>query len=60
MLQHMFAGIPTDGPFGGGDGDQMFRSLLLQEYGKQIAARSGIGIADAVERELLRQQEIGQ
>ena len=58
MLEHMFAGIDTDGPFGGGHGERVFRSLLLEEYGKATAARGGIGIADAVLRQLLAQQEV--
>jgi peptidoglycan hydrolase FlgJ len=60
MLGQMFEGIPTDGPFGGGQGEAMFRSLMLDEYGKQIAAQGGIGIADAVTKELLKHQEVQQ
>ena len=60
FLGEMFDGISTDGPFGGGQGEQMFRSLMLDEYGKQIAAQGGIGIADAVTRELLKSQETVQ
>ena len=57
MLGQMFSGVSTDGPFGGGQGEQMFRSLMIDEYGKQIAKQGGIGIADSVTRELLKQQE---
>ena len=60
FLGEMFDGISTDGPFGGGQGEAMFRSLMLDEYGKQIAAQGGIGIADAVTRELLKSQETVQ
>lgn len=59
MLNHMFSGIETDGLFGGGHSEQMFRSLLTDEYGKMIANRgNGIGVADAVRRSLLAQQEV--
>lgn len=58
MLGQMYEGISTDGPFGGGQGEAMFRSLMLDQYGKQIAAQGGIGIADAVTRELLKHQEV--
>jgi Rod binding domain-containing protein len=58
MLGQMFEGISTDGPFGGGQGEQMFRSLMMDEYGKQIAKQGGVGIASAVTRELLKQQEM--
>ena len=57
MLEHMFSGIPTDGPFGGGNGESIFRSMLNTEYAKIISASGGIGIADAVQREILRLQE---
>jgi peptidoglycan hydrolase FlgJ len=57
MLGQMFEGVSTDGPFGGGQGEQMFRSLMLDEYGKQIARQGGIGIASSVTSELLKHQE---
>jgi Rod binding domain-containing protein len=57
FLGQMFEGVPTDGPFGGGPGESMFRSLLLDEYGKQIASRGGFGLADAISRQLLVHQE---
>jgi Rod binding domain-containing protein len=57
MLESMFKGIKTDGPFGGGHAEEMMRSFMLQEYGKVMAAGGGVGIADAVKRELLHAQE---
>jgi flagellar protein FlgJ len=56
MLQPMFAGIKTDGEFGGGAGEEAFRPLLLDRYAEQVAAGGGIGIADAVLKEILRMQ----
>ncbi len=57
MLEHMFAGISTDGPFGGGNGERIVRSMLNTEYAKIISGSGGFGIADAVQREILRLQE---
>ena len=57
MLEHMFAGVPTDGVFGGGNGESIFRSLLNNEYAKLIGRPGGVGIADAVYREIIRLQE---
>lgn len=57
MLSQMFTGLPTDGPFGGGHAEETFRGMLIEQYGKEIAATGGIGIADEVARELLRLQE---
>lgn len=61
MLQHMFSGVDQqkDGMFGGGHAEQMFRPMLLEEYGKIIANRgNGIGLADHVTRSLLNTQEV--
>jgi len=57
MLGQMFSGLSTDGPFGGGQGEAMFRSLMLDEYGKQMASQGGIGLASHITSELLKQQE---
>jgi flagellar protein FlgJ len=57
MLEHMFAGIEVDGMFGGGYGEGVYRSLMIQEYGKTLSKAGGIGIADMVGRELMRLQE---
>ena len=59
MFDTMFAGIPTDGPFGGGQAEEVYRSLLTQEFGRHVARNGGIGIADAVQREILKLQEVG-
>jgi flagellar protein FlgJ len=53
----MFEGVSTDGPFGGGPGETMFRSMMIENYSKTIAAQGGIGLAAAVKRELLHAQE---
>ena len=56
MFQHMFEGVQTDGPFGGGQGEQMFRSMMTEAMGKQVAKAGGIGLADTVQREILKMQ----
>ncbi len=57
MMGTMFEGIPTDGPFDGGPGEEMFRSLMVDEYSKQMAAQGGIGLSQSITRELLKMQE---
>lgn len=57
MLSHMFAGIETNQMFGGGHGETMMRSMLVDEYAKEMTRAGGIGIADAVTREILKIQE---
>jgi len=57
MLAPVFESVDTDGLFGGGESEKIFRSMMVQEYGKAIAQSGGVGIADAVQREILRMQE---
>ena len=56
MMQQMFAGLSTDGPFGGGAGEEMFRSVLTDAMAKQVARTGGVGISATVEREMLKLQ----
>ena len=56
-FEQMFSGIEPDPITGGGEGEQMFRSLMLQEYGKAVAKQHSLGIADIVKKQLLRLQE---
>jgi Rod binding domain-containing protein len=60
FLGSMFQGIPTDGPFGGGQGEEMFRSMMVNEYAKSVENRGGFGLASAVTRQLLSHQEAPQ
>ena len=57
FLGSMFEGIKTDGPFGGGTGEEMFRSMMVDEYGKQIENQGGFGLSSAITRQLLAEQE---
>ena len=57
-FENMFSGIEADPVFGGGNGESIYRSLLMQEYSK-VAAKSGsTGIGAAVTREILHLQEV--
>ena len=58
MLSTMFEGVKTDGPFGGGPAEGMFRSMMIDHYSKTIANQGGFGLADQVKREILRMQEM--
>lgn len=57
MFQQMFSSIGK-GPFGGGAGAEVWRSMLTDEYAKSLAKNGGIGIAAHVQRALMQQQEI--
>jgi peptidoglycan hydrolase FlgJ len=56
FLGSMFSGIKADSEFGGGEGEEMFRSLMVDQYGKQMETRGGFGLAAAVQRQLLKHQ----
>jgi Rod binding domain-containing protein len=60
MFEHMFSGIEPDALFGGGQGEAVFRSMMFQEYGKSVARQGGIGLADMVQKEMLKLQEAQQ
>ncbi|MDZ4761623.1 MAG: rod-binding protein [Alphaproteobacteria bacterium] len=56
MLQPMFAGVETDGPFGGGPAEDAFRPMLIDRYAQTVSSGGGVGIAKVVLREILRMQ----
>lgn len=58
MLQPMFANLGAEKPFGGGTGENMWRSMQVEEYGKALSKNGGIGLADSVFREMLKLQEV--
>jgi len=58
LLQPVFAGLASKGPFTGGAGEAAWRPLLVQEFGRALAGSGGLGIADAMLRQLARQQEV--
>ncbi len=57
MLQSMFSGLEGGGTWDGGTGSETWRGMLVEEYSKTIVAAGGIGVADAIERELIALQE---
>ena len=57
FLGSMFSGIKTDGVTGGGQGEEMFRSLMINEYGKALEQRGGFGLAAQMKAQLLKHQE---
>lgn len=58
MLQPMFANIEAAEPFGGSSSERIWKAMQVEEYGKAMAKSGGIGLADAVFREILKTQEL--
>jgi len=56
MMQSMTAGMKTPDVGGGGAGEDMFKSLLAEEMAKQVSKAGGIGVAAAVQKEMLKMQ----
>jgi Rod binding domain-containing protein len=57
MLAPMWAGVGEDNYLGGGSAEDTYHSMLVNEYGKLLSKSGGLGIADAVKREMLKMQE---
>ncbi len=57
MLEHLFSGLETNELFGGGDAEDIYKSMMMEQYGKSMAKSGGIGVADHVMRQMLQQQE---
>jgi Rod binding domain-containing protein len=58
MMGAMFSGDDVTSFFGGGTTGEVYKSYLLNEYGKSMAQAGGIGIAAQVKQELLKLQEV--
>lgn len=56
MVKPMFEGIETDEIFGGGKGEEIFRGMMIQEYGKTVADRDATGIQTQVMNKLIEMQ----
>src|SRR5438874_976374 len=48
MFESMSGDLEPDAVFGGGHGEEMWRSMLNQEYGKEVAKGGRLGVADNV------------
>ena len=58
MLEQMFGDSQGSDAFGDEETSEVYKGLMVEEYGKQIAKAGGIGIASYVKTELLKLQEI--
>ena len=58
MVKPMFEGLEVNELFGGGKGEEIFRGMMLQEYGKEIARLDITGIQSQVKNKLIELQAI--
>jgi Rod binding domain-containing protein len=54
----MFKDIEVDPINGDDSANSIYKSMLVEEYGKTLAKSGGFGIADHVTRQLLQAQEM--
>jgi Rod binding domain-containing protein len=57
LLQPMFEGLGTKGPFGGGAAEAQWRPMLVEAIARDLSRAGGLGLAPPVLREMLRLQE---
>lgn len=57
MFEHMYNTLPVNETFGGGNAEKIFRSMLVDEYGKMMSKSGGIGLTDKIMEQLIQQQE---
>mgnify|MGYP001411240079 CR=1 FL=1 len=53
----MFSTVETDGPFGGGHAEGIYRGMMAEHVGTAIAKRGGLGLVPALDAELLALQK---
>ena len=57
MTQLMMESVETDDAFSGGHGEAVFRGVLAEKLGTEIARTGGIGLAPAVMAQIIKMQE---
>ena len=61
LLAPIFATVDgAQGPFGGGEGEESWKPMMVQELAKSISRAGGLGLAVPVYNQMLRMQEAGQ
>lgn len=58
MVEQMFGDSIGKEAFGDDDSSEVYKGLMIDAYGKEIAKSGGIGIAAYVKTELLKLQEV--
>lgn len=56
MVKSMHETVGKDKLTGGGHGEDVYRSLLDQEYVAQAVKRGGLGLAKMIEKDIIRQE----
>ncbi|MEN0088560.1 MAG: rod-binding protein [Pseudomonadota bacterium] len=57
MLSTMMEGTTPEAPFNGGAGERQWQGFLTNEYAGALSKGGGVGLADAIYRDLMQLQE---
>lgn len=60
LTKEMFATVKSDNGFGGGFGEETWRSVQAEQLANSMAENGGLGIADQILGDLLAMQEAAQ
>lgn len=56
MLEQMYSEVKLEKPFGGGNSEGIYRSMLIGKYAENMAAGGGIGIASQLKDSMYKMQ----
>ena len=56
MLSNMTSTVETDPLFGGGEAEETWKSMMNQEYGKEIVKAGGIGMSKDIMAKMIEMQ----
>lgn len=59
MAQLMLENVEQSEEFSGGHGEEMFRGMLAEKLGTEMARRGGVGLAPAVLDQIIKLQQGG-
>lgn len=57
LMNLMLESVPTSESFGGGHGEDIYRSMLGEQMGKDMAKRGGLGLSQSILNEMIQMQQ---
>lgn len=57
MMNHMYQDVGKDNQFNGGQGEKVFGSMMIEQYGTIIAKSNQTGLSAHLEKQMLKMQE---
>jgi flagellar protein FlgJ len=58
MIEPMFPHGKDSGLYGGGESSEIYRSMMIQQYGKVLSKSTNLGVAENIARKLTKQQGV--